>query len=302
MNAVYEIASVSKSNHHKIIKGLKSSKDSKSVKCVDSWSNTISTERKDNPAAGLRNIYESYSPSGIGRDAFLRWGKSQGYMLEPKKAFIKTTYSDNETDLKNKIEDKELNDVNQVWTSDITYVFSHGALYYLVTIMDLFSRRIIGYNLSKTLKAEKSVSALSEAIKLRNIPNYDFKLIHHSDRGSQYTSGIYQKKLLDYKITQSVCFHVWDNAYHERVQGTLKNDYIYRWHASNEKELHKVVAKAVNNYNKRKHSSLLNKMSPIEFEDYISKLTVEERPVMDVFCVSDLEVTKDSLLRKIHRS
>jgi hypothetical protein len=106
------------------------------------------------------------------------------------------------------------------------------------------------------------------------------------------------KKLKDFEIVQSVCEHVWDNAYHERVQGTLKNDYIYHWYAKDEKALAKNVERAITNYNNRKHSSLLNKMSPIEFEAYIKSINPEDRPQMEVFTVAKLTVTKNDLFLK----
>jgi transposase InsO family protein len=294
MKMLYETAVVSKSNHLQVVGRQKNKQKSSTQK----WLNCIANERKDHPSSGLRKIYETHNPEGIGRDGFMKWAKSQGKMLQPKKSFFKTTYPDKETRLKNEIEDKELNNVNQVWTSDITYLYNEGSVYYLVTIMDLYTRRIIGHNLSKTLKAAKSLDTLNSVIKFRLIDNYRGKLIHHSDKGSQYTSKKYMQKLKDFGIVQSVCEHVWDNAYHERVQGTLKNDYIYHWYAKSEKELAKNVTRAIANYNKRKHSSLLNNRSPIEFEAYINKASEEDRPKMEVFTVSKLNVTKNDLYLK----
>jgi putative transposase len=117
----------------------------------------------------------------------------------------------------------------QIWVSDITYLRTRAGFIYLFLITDAFSRKIIGYHLSQSLKASGCITALNKAINQREYPNRE--LIHHSDRGIQYCCDAYvevlQKARMEISMTQSGS--PYDNAVAERINGILKMEFdLYR--------------------------------------------------------------------------
>lgn len=239
--------------------------------------------REMHPGMGLRTIYEQFKPEGIGRDAFIELGLREGFRLKAMENPQRTTKSIKNKRYINLLEGKRFTDVNQVYVSDIFYFSLNGQHYYVVLLMDVYSRRIIGYSLADNLRAENNVQALNMALTLRGIKNYKNGLIHHSDRGSQYVSDDYTNLLTEFGIQISMCNDVLENAHCERVNGTIKNDYLKRWHIHNLSDLEKRVPMAIENYNNRKHKTL--GMTPIQFETYVKELPLEKRPILEIFTI-----------------
>ena len=242
--------------------------------------------RSMHPGMGLRAMYEQFQPVGIGRDAFIALGLQEGLRLRSIKSPMKTTWSVKSNRYPNLLGQKRFTAVNQVWVSDIFYFPMEGRHFYVVLIMDLYSRRIIGYSVADNLRAENNLKALQMALQLRGIKNYHNKLIHHSDRGTQYICDDYTNTLTDYGILISMCTNVLENAHMERANGTIKNDYLARWNIPNRRALPKFLKKAVDNYNNRWHKSL-NRRSPTEFETYVNELEIKNRPVLEVFTINN---------------
>lgn len=240
--------------------------------------------REIHPGMGLRKMYDQFQPLGIGRDAFIALGLREGYRLRMTSNPQRTTKSVKSARYRNLLQDKEFTNVNQLWVSDLFYFPLLGRHYYVVLIMDVYSRRIIGYSVADNMRAENNVKALSMALNLRGISSYQHQLIHHSDRGSQYISDDYTNLLDDYEIQISMCTDVLENAHCERVNGTIKNEYLGRWSIDNFHQLQWRLPMAVNNYNERQHDSL--GMTPNEFETYVNELVSDQRPVMAVFTIN----------------
>ena len=99
----------------------------------------------------------------------------------------RTTYSTKSNRYGNLLGDIEFNGINQLWSSDITYLYCLDQFFYIVLIMDVYSRRLIGYNIADNMRAENNLEALQMALKLRGIENYHQSLIHHSDKGTLLT-------------------------------------------------------------------------------------------------------------------
>jgi len=114
---------------------------------------------------------------------------------------------------------------NQVWCGDITYVWTAGQWCYLAVVIDLYSRRVIGWSLSSSPNAELVVSALDMAYELRGKPK---GVMFHSDQGSQYASRLFRQRLWRYRLEQSMSRrgNCWDNAPMERVFRSLKSEWI----------------------------------------------------------------------------
>lgn len=274
------LCNISKQGH---TKALKRAKELKSK--IPFYVGFMYEIRIMHPGMGLRAIYEQFQPEGIGRDAFIALGLAEGLRLRSIKSPTKTTWSVKSNRYPNLLGQKRFTAVNQIWVSDIFYFAINGQHFYIVLIMDLYSRRIIGYSAADNMRAENNLKALQMALHLRGIKNYHNQLIHHSDRGSQYISDDYTSTLEDYGIAISMCTNVLENAHMERANGTIKNGYLARWNITSPKTLPKFLKRAVNNYNNRWHKSLVRK-SPIEFETYVNELDSKSRPVLEVFTIN----------------
>lgn len=145
---------------------------------------------------------------------------------------------------------------NEVWVSDITYIKAEGAFLYLFLITDLYSRKIIGWELSSDLLAKHAVSALEQAIEQKR--KSQLPTIHHSDRGAQYCCGAYVSKLAEANITISMTEKgdPRENAYAERINGTVKNEFV-KILTPTKQTVRKLVENAIHSYNQvRPHSSI----------------------------------------------
>ena len=276
MNWLYLLAGVSKQGHIKAIKYLIAERSRQPC-----YVGLMQTVRQIHPSMGLRTMYEQFQPEGIGRDAFIALGLQEGYRLKVSENPIKTTISVKNSRFKNLLEDYRLTDVNQLWVSDIFYYPLESRHFYVVLIMDVYSRRIIGYSISDNMRAENNISALRMALEQRGTNNYRHRLIHHSDRGDQYVAEEYTQILDEYKIRISMCIDVLENAHCERVNGTIKNDYLRGWNPLTKGQLYERVPQAVKNYNNRKHKIL--KMTPIQYEIYVKELNVAQRTIMKIY-------------------
>lgn len=277
MKMLYSLVGISKQSHFQRV-----SREQDLVSRQPCYMGLIETVRQMHPSMGLRAIYDQFEPEGIGRDAFIKLGLEAGYRIKTAENPIKTTQSVKTSRYKNLLADYRLTDVNQLWVSDIFYFPLEGRHFYVVLIMDVYSRLILGYSIADNMRAENNVSALNMALAKRRTANYDHKLIHHSDRGGQYISDKYTETLDKYKIRISMCTDVLENAHCERVNGTIKNGYMKAWHPETQKQLFASLPKAVNNYNNRQHASL-NRMTPIHYETYIKELELNQRTVMKIF-------------------
>ncbi|MCU7558669.1 IS3 family transposase [Macrococcus sp. TMW 2.2395] len=152
------------------------------------------------------------------------------------------------------------------WVSDITYVYTREGWLYLATVMDLFSRRIIGWAMSSRMSKELVISALERAYVTQE-PKAG--LIHHSDRGSQYASVEYQKKLREKEITTSMSRkgNCYDNACIESFHSIIKKELIHHCDYKTRNEaMFSIMEYIVTFYNSTRIHSTLNYLSPIDFE------------------------------------
>lgn len=294
MTNLYMLCGISKQSHLQAIKEQKRMEDK-----IPLYLNIIHEARCFHPTMGLRNIYETYEPNDIGRDAFIALGKSAGLQLEQNTTPTRTTFSVKSHLYKNLLSDMRFTDVNQVWTSDITYYRINDKFYYITFIMDVYSRRIVGYHAADNMRAENNVFALKMAIQLRGIKHFDNKLIHHSDRGSQYASNDYTNLLTEHGIRISMCNDVYENTHIERVNSTIKNDYLKFYAIDNFFKLNKGLDKAVRIYNEAKpHCALIHhskRIAPLQFELELQNMPLELRKELSIYCAKQ-NVSKSTQL------
>lgn len=237
--------------------------------------------KEEHPGCGVEKMYYTLKPKCMGRDKFCEIFLHLGYGVKPIRNYHRTTFS-GDIFYPNVIEGMTVTRPFQVIQSDITY-FSVGLEhYYLVFIIDVYTRLVIGYAVSNHLRAEANVKALKMALKV--IDYKPWGLIHHSDRGSQYSSKIYTDLLKKNQIHISMGEVAWENPYAERINGIIKNEYLKKWVIRDFKALKVKVAKAIDNYNnKRLHRAFNMKYSPMHFYKKWVDLSAQERPMVIIY-------------------
>ena len=225
--------------------------------------------RSEHPGCGVEKMYDALSPDFIGRDRFIAIFMDLGYRVVYPKNYVKTTFPAHYA-YPNLIEGMLVRGINQVVQSDISYFLLNGDFYYLVFIIDVFSKRIVGFQASTHLRADANLLALKQLIKLRGAQNL-FNLIHHSDRGSQYISKKYVDTLKKLNCHVSMGLTAQQNAYAERINGIIKNEYLNLWIINSFRQLKRKLKEAVHHYNyKRPHRHLPGKMPPVQFENALA--------------------------------
>jgi transposase InsO family protein len=230
----------------------------------------INEIRRDHPRMSARDIYLKLHPSCMGRDQFERFCMDSGYRIKKLKNFRVTTNSLGVTRFPNMIKDIEVTHVNQVFVSDITYYDIGSDTHYLTFIMDLYNREIIGYAESDNLRTENTtIPALYRAIKERGKTNIKGAIMH-SDGGGQYYCNEFKALTKDLGMINSMTEEkVYENSHAERLNGIIKNNYLYPYGPTNIISLRKMLDKAVLMYNTGKPHKALGKLTPKEFRSTI---------------------------------
>jgi putative transposase len=268
MNEIYRVIGMSKQNFHQAMDRMLMQQMEKEQLLI-----IIRQVRKDHPKMSCRDLYRLVRPQSMGRDRFEAFCFEEGFMVELKKNFRRTTNSLGVTRFPNLIQGAELAGVNQIWVSDITYFEMNNRFYYLTFIMDLYSRKIIGYSESiSLLTVDTTIPALNVAIQARKGSDLT-GVIFHSDGGGQYYCKEFLKITGHYGILNSMCETVYENPHAERLNRTIKNNYLYPYGPENRIALRMMLKKAVDMYNLQKPHRSLKGISPVSFENLAELLT-----------------------------
>ncbi len=251
--------------------------------------------RKDHPRLGLKKAYLMIRPAGIGRDRFVRQMTIWGHALERKYSYIRTTRS-NGNRYPNIATGLVINDINRIWQSDTTYFLLNGRFVFLTFIIDVYSRVIIGYCASSGLKATANAKALKMALRTRNGVDLS-ELIFHSDGATQYRSEIFTYLLCLHGITSSMCQVALNNAYAEKINDVIKNEYLTAYQIKTMEQLKYRLGKTVRNYNeKRHHRRLPKELAPTKYEEYLRSTPITQRVPLLIkdgqSCEQNMEVEK----------
>ena len=214
------------------------------------------------PRLGTRKLHYLLQPQladkgiKLGRDRLFSQLRAQGMLVKPKRRFTKTTYTYSwMRKHPNLFSGQVIERPEQALVSDITYVESGEGVHYLSLVTDAYSRKIMGHELSWRMRASDTVKALHRAAAQRITSE---PLIHHSDRGTQYCSALYQQALAKHDIEPSMTdgYDCYQNAMAERVNGILKQEFLlYRCQTFD--ELKQLIDESVETYNEvRPHLSL----------------------------------------------
>lgn len=222
--------------------------------------------------AGYRPLLHHLKRNGIniGETKLRRILKKFELQIKPKRQFVATTDSNHDYLVyPNLLEEMTIDDVNQVWTADITYIRIANGFVYLAVILDLCSRKVIGFSISKRIDRTLTISALEMAIQRRKPLR---GVIHHSDRGVQYLCDDYVELL------QKHGFHVscsrkgnpYDNAWTESFMKTLKYEEIYMGNYETYLDVVENLPHFIEEiYNKKRLHSSLGYVPPEEFEELL---------------------------------
>lgn len=238
-----------------------------------------------------KSFHESFGTYGSPRvhSDLVEWGyiisqktvarimHEMGLRATPMEKFVVTTDSDHELTIYPNILKRQFKteEPNRVWVTDITYIWTLEGWVYLSSVMDLFSRKIVGWSLGSHMKKELCLQALNRAIVSRQ-PGEG--LIHHSDRGSQYCSHEYTNLLnqRNMQISMSKKGDPYDNACIESFHATLKKDLIYRRRFTTRSEAKKAINHYISSfYNEKRRHSTLGNCSPNQFERNHQKLQMD---------------------------
>lgn len=200
----------------------------------------------------------------IGRDRLFDLLYEHGMLVTPKRAYHKTTHSHHRfkchPNLLNGSKKVSAERPEHVWVADITYLPVQKGEAYLSLVTDAYSRKIVGYHVHDNLRADSVAKALRNALRCRHTKG---ELIHHSDRGIQYCSALYQKihERHGIKCSMTDGYDCYQNALAERVNGILKTEYLPR-KAQNIAELEVIVAESVEMYNRERPHLALKYKTP----------------------------------------
>lgn len=204
----------------------------------------------------------------VGKHRVARLMRDNGLKARQKTRFKKTTDSDHAGPVAPNLLDQDFQAErpDQKWAVDISYIWTAEGWLYLAIVLDLFSRRIIGWAISDRMKKDLAMKALQRAIDLRQ-PSAG--VIHHSDRGSQYCSGDYRKLLSGngFVVSMSGRGNCYDNAMVETVFKTIKSELVWRTSFTSRYQATKAIGQYIDGfYNPTRRHSSLGYQSPIAFE------------------------------------
>lgn len=204
----------------------------------------------------------------VGKHRIARLMRENGIRARLRLRFRRTTDSNHKLPIAPNLleQDFTTSAPNQAWVGDITYIWTAEGWAYLAVLLDLYSRRVVGWALRRSLNRELAISALKQALSCRRPPR---GLVHHTDRGSQYASAEY-RDLLDGHgalCSMSAAGNCYDNAVAESFFATLKKELVHRCAFQTRSEAYDAISRYIENYYnaKRRHSAAGNQ-SPINFE------------------------------------
>ena len=231
------------------------------------------------PMYGYRRVSAALRRQGmvVNHKRVRRIMREDNLLCLRRRRFVRTTDSDHGFPIyPNLAKDMVLTGTDELWVADITYVRLLLEFIYLAVILDAFSRRVIGWELARTLEDDLTLAALRVALSRRQIgPG----LVHHSDRGSQYASKDYTDLLKEHgiQISMSRKGNPYDNAQAESFMKTLKYEEVYRSEYRDEHEARSQIRRFIEQvYNRKRLHSALGYRPPVEFEADLSKHTVAE--------------------------
>jgi hypothetical protein len=272
MNSLYKVAGISKQAVNKYALAIKE-KEQKLMMLISEAEDL----RAEHPGCGVEKMYYTLKPDFMGRDKFIETFMMLGFRVKRKRNYRRTTYS-SKVYYPNLIKGMEVTAPNVIWQSDITYIEVGNRFYYAVFIIDVYTKELVGYQVSEHMFATANIKAFNMASNKFGYPE-----IHHSDRGSQYIYKEYTNLLKANGTSISMALTAQDNAYAERINRTIKEEYLSRWEIRTFAELKRAVSRAVKNYNAKRIHNNLGRRTPQAFREFVVHLPEQDRPVVIIY-------------------
>lgn len=285
MRWIYQMLGISRQGHHQQ-RRRRATADGQRGGLLEE----IARLRADHPLMGARKMYYCLRPTTVGINRFERLVIEAGFGLQRPRSPLRTTVGSRlGVSAENLTHGLVVSAINQLWVSDISYVLTSWGVYYLVHMLDVYSRRLLGLRLSPTMRAEENIAVLNESFGCRRQSQFD-GLIHHSDAGSQYTSREYRRLLEKATIRQSIAQSCLENGYSERLNGVLKQEYLQPFlslycqasgpdaRTSLGSDLQRYLRDVLRLYNCQRPHQELAYRTPVEFETWTASLPESERP------------------------
>jgi putative transposase len=226
---------------------------------------------------GYRRITSELRRRGwrVNHKRVLRMMREDNLLCLRKKKFVAVNRAEkNPTVYPNLAREIIVDDVNRLWVSDMTYIRLRKEFIYLAVVLDVYSRKCVGWSLGRRLNERLALTALEMALEDRQI---GAGLIHHSDRGLQYTSKVYTERLKaeGIRISMSRSGNPYDNAYAESFIKTLKYDEVYLWEYESINDARERIGYFIESvYNTKRLHSAIGYMPPAEYEQMWQKEVV----------------------------
>lgn len=271
------LLSVSRSGYHLWIKRKLSAREFENRRLLEV---IVFHYKKSKRTYGLPRILGAIRRQGlnVNKKRVARLMRENNIKAKTKRRFKVTTVQNSKAAASENILNQNFtaSSENKIWTGDITYLWTKEGWLYLAIVMDIYSRKIIGWSINSSLSTELVIRALMMALVHRNPER---GIIFHSDRGSQYTSSAFREILKNYGIVQSMSStgNCYDNAITESFFHTLKTELTYWEKYQTREEAKRSIFEYIEiNYNRRRLHSSLGYLSPVEFEEKNSKELIEK--------------------------
>lgn len=273
---VCEVLQVSPSGYHKWLKnkvGFRVKENQRILEIIRFHHN------KSRATYGLPRIYAAIRREGlfVNKKRIARLMRVNNIKAKTNRRFRVTTVQNSKAQASENLVNQNFtaSSENKIWTGDITYLWTNAGWVYLAVVMDVYSRKIVGWSIDSNLSAELVIRALMMALVHRN-PEQG--IIFHSDRGSQYTSSSFREILKNYGIVQSNSStgNCYDNAITESFFHTLKTELTYWEKYQTREEAKSSIFEYIEiHYNRKRLHSSLGYLSPVEFEEKNRKELIE---------------------------
>lgn len=249
-----------------------------------------SYRRTKDRRAGSRSLYYNLDIKtrfGLGVNKFERLMAEAGLTLAPLRLKVITTVSCYQSwQYDNLANGLKVNDINKIVVGDITYLFVGRERYYLFCLTDVYSARIVGSHISQRIRSMDAHLALDAWIALRGKEAIK-GCIHHTDGGGQYFSTTYIEALVDCNIAISTARNCLQNGYAEQRNGLLKNHLLPTRNLSKPDLIRTELAEVIRFYNEDRKQEGLGWRSPVAYENYISRVALEERGTLELYTFED---------------
>lgn len=272
MEVFYKLAGLSRQGFNKTLKTEIAKNE-----LLDSLIEEAKEVRKNQGQMGCRKLYFCIRPQGIGRDTFERYLLENGLRIKKKRYFVKTTKACKRVEHPNLLKDSCLDGPYQAISTDITYQDTDRGFAYISTVIDIYTKEVLSIHAAKNMSANESVVALNKA--MARIPKeFHRGIIHHTDRGTQYTSNEYQSVMRQYGLIPSHAKHGWQNPYSERINRTLKEEYLKCWEVKTFKQLEESLQLIKFLYNEhRPHWNVPGKLTPVHYRKMVLNTPQSDR-------------------------